>query len=279
MAHKDQLSSSKDRCDICGAALDEDSLIQGFPDGSVVALCADCAADAGPEEELEASEDHEGDDATVEWSEPHDDNPTAPAPPHFEAEVFDAVDFEPQEPSAPAANPGARSRVPPIRRRPSQGRSRTGRLGERAHRGGRDQRRRARLRRGLRPRGARGGYAATRSRHSRGQHGGRRRRDTSSAPSRDENPRPRPRSSPRPSPRPRQGPRPPWPGVPALTPPVPAVSAPPSLRPPSLRPQHPRKRRSSTGPRNSSCRSPTSSRCRTRCSRPWPSSLPLWSTS
>ena len=105
MARKNHLSSNRDRCDICGAALDDDSLVQEFPDGSVVALCGGCAAEAGPEDQLESQEDIEPDDATAEWAGPHDDSPTAPAPPHFEAEVFAFDDLDSPEPMAPSEQP------------------------------------------------------------------------------------------------------------------------------------------------------------------------------
>ena len=59
MARKDQLSSKKDSCDICGTVLDDDAVIQEFPDGSVVRLCAECATAAPPEDELEDDDELE----------------------------------------------------------------------------------------------------------------------------------------------------------------------------------------------------------------------------
>ena len=112
LARKNQLSSNKDRCDICGAALDDDSLVQEFPDGSVVALCVQCASEAAPEDEADERQDLESDDATVEWAGPHDDNPTAPAPPSFEAEVFGAEDLEPHDPATPSPQAGAEAPGP-----------------------------------------------------------------------------------------------------------------------------------------------------------------------
>ena len=82
MARKDQHSPEMDQCDICGAVLDDDSIIQEFPDGSVVMLCGQCASEAvgedrGPaidEPKLDRVDHREYDshldEATVEWSGP-----------------------------------------------------------------------------------------------------------------------------------------------------------------------------------------------------------------
>ena len=39
MARKNQAGSRKDLCDICGAVLEDDAVIEEFPDGSLVKLC------------------------------------------------------------------------------------------------------------------------------------------------------------------------------------------------------------------------------------------------
>ncbi len=114
MARKDP--SKKGRCDICATALDDDAVIQEFPDGSLVRLCQDCAEGAAVDDEEEAEEQFEADDATAEWANPLDDQPTAVnlfadealgksgrpsaegteagAEERFQAEVFDADLFD-----------------------------------------------------------------------------------------------------------------------------------------------------------------------------------------
>jgi hypothetical protein len=118
--------SKKDRCDICGTALDDDAVIQEFPDGSLVRLCEDCAQGAALDDEEEAEERFEADDATAEWADPLDDQPTAvdlfAVEPHgrstrpaaentkagaeerFQAEVFDADLFHAEHAGPEEAN-------------------------------------------------------------------------------------------------------------------------------------------------------------------------------
>jgi ribosome-binding protein aMBF1 (putative translation factor) len=89
VARKDQLSSNKDSCDICGTELDDDAVIQEFPDGSVVRLCAECATAAPPEEELEDDFELEPGDPTEEWAGPDQHHSPADTP-RFQPEDFTA---------------------------------------------------------------------------------------------------------------------------------------------------------------------------------------------
>jgi len=140
VARKDP--SKRDRCDICGTALDEEAVIQEFPDGSLVRLCQDCAEGAALDDEEGAGDQFEADDSTAEWTSPTDDQPTAvdlfaDEPPskskrpqaegaqaepakRFQAEVFDADLFDMQHAGPEEANGEFDGEEePPQRRRPN----------------------------------------------------------------------------------------------------------------------------------------------------------------
>jgi hypothetical protein len=81
VARKNQQSSRKDRCDICGTVLTEEAVVQEFPDGSLASLCHECAEAAGPGEAVIEGQYDGADDATKEWENPADDGPSTLDPP------------------------------------------------------------------------------------------------------------------------------------------------------------------------------------------------------
>jgi len=107
MAYSDDFLSPQDRCEICGAELQDEVVIQEFADGSLARLCPECAAGAAL------------DDSFVDEPEPVEEKPAkrrrgfrirgasrskAPreAVDEFDARAFDA-DLEPLEPIEPKA--------------------------------------------------------------------------------------------------------------------------------------------------------------------------------
>ena len=91
VARKDQQSSKEAGCDICGASLDDDAVIQEFPDGSVVRLCSECAEGAVAEDE---DEDFDLDDATAEWAGPDAEHHSPAEAKRLEPEVFEPEEDE-----------------------------------------------------------------------------------------------------------------------------------------------------------------------------------------
>ncbi|MFH0916330.1 MAG: hypothetical protein V1912_07780 [bacterium] len=66
MSFPDDVFPPDDRCEICGAGLDDEIVIQEFADGSLARLCAECAAGAAlgngyhPEHGLRQSDSESG---------------------------------------------------------------------------------------------------------------------------------------------------------------------------------------------------------------------------
>jgi len=124
VARKNQQSSKKNHCDICGTVLTEEAVVQEFPDGSLARLCQECAEAAAPMEEVAEDQYDVAEDATKEWDNPADDGPPAVVPPPEDPpstrkraktsakkteavpEIFDAETFDPElfdlERAAPA---------------------------------------------------------------------------------------------------------------------------------------------------------------------------------
>lgn len=67
MAKKDEFVFPEDCCDICGAVLTDDAVVQEFADGSLARLCPDCAAGVTIEEKSQTDADFGEEDVTAEW--------------------------------------------------------------------------------------------------------------------------------------------------------------------------------------------------------------------
>ena len=121
MAYSDDFLSPRDHCEICGAELEDDIVIQEFADGSLARLCPECAAGAAltdiPPGEPETDEASRPRKRRL-FSRGRDTSPDRQRDDNDDTASWDRGPVDDDEPQF--AEPPAQAEQPPRAKRPSR---------------------------------------------------------------------------------------------------------------------------------------------------------------